>query len=80
MAKYRVEVDREKCTGFGACVELCPDSFYLSDDDGKSKIKGGEDIVEDGKNIRDVKEVNELGCLEAAERGCPYNAIKVEEI
>ena len=35
MTKFRVEVDRTVCQGFGACVELCPGSFYLSDLDGK---------------------------------------------
>jgi len=80
MTKYRVEVDRETCDGFGACVELCSEYFYLSEEDGKSKIRGGDEVMEDDQNVLDVLEVDELGCLRAAEKACPFDAIKVEEL
>jgi ferredoxin len=51
MSKYKVEVDRQKCHGFGACVELCSDSFYFGED-GKSKIRGAEEVVEGGGGHR----------------------------
>ena len=78
MVKYRVKVDRTVCQGFGACVELCPSSFYLSEEDGKSKIRGGQRVLEGGMNIRDVIEVDDLGCFGQAQEACPFRAIKVE--
>lgn len=78
MPKFKVEVDREKCQGFGACVELCPNSFYFGDD-GKSKIRGAEEVVDEGRNVKDVAEVDDIGCFKQAEGSCPFSAIKVEE-
>ncbi|MCW3991294.1 MAG: ferredoxin [Candidatus Bathyarchaeota archaeon] len=80
MVKHRVKVDRTVCQGFGACVELCPSSFYLSEEDGKSKIRGGQRVLEGGMNIRDVIEVDDLGCFGQAQEACPFRAIKVETI
>jgi ferredoxin len=77
MSKYKVEVDRQKCHGFGACVELCSDSFYFGED-GKSKIRGAEEVVEGGANVKDVIEVEDIGCYKQAEASCPFQAIKVE--
>ena len=62
MAKFRVEVDRNICQGFGACVELCSESFYLSEEDGKSRLKDGEDITTDEGNVKDTIKVNRLRC------------------
>jgi ferredoxin len=80
MAKFSVEVDRNVCQGFGACVELCPGSFYLSDLDGKTKIMGAKEISEDERNVKDVIEVEDLGCFRLAEEACPFKAIKVVEL
>ena len=30
--KYRIEIDRSLCSGFGACAELAPDVFELAGD------------------------------------------------
>ncbi len=78
VSKFKVEVDRERCQGFGACVELCPGSFYFGED-GKSKIRGAKELVEGGTNLKDVIEVEDIGCFGQAEASCPFNAIKVEE-
>ena len=77
MVKYRVEVDRTVCQGFGACVELCSTSFYLSERDGKTKIRGGREITRYDMNVKDVIEVENLGCFGLAEDACPFKAIKV---
>ena len=79
MAKFRVEVDRTVCQGFGACVELCPGSFYLSDLDGKTKIRGAKEIFEDDRNVKDILEVEDLGCFRLTEEACPFKAIEVVE-
>ena len=61
MVKFSVEVDRNICTGFEACVELCSESFYLSEEDGKSRLKDGDEITTDGGN---VKEIGRASCRE----------------
>lgn len=33
-----LKVDKEKCTGCGTCVSMCPDCFKISDD-GKAESK-----------------------------------------
>lgn len=66
------------CQGFGACVELCPDSFYLSETDGKTSLI--ERIQDNTESEKEEIEVKELGCYKQAEQACPFNAIKVKEI
>ncbi len=61
MAKFKVEVDREKCIGCGMCASLCPDEFELKD----------------GKAVAKKAELEELGCAGEAESNCPVGAIKV---
>lgn len=80
MERYRVEVDRTSCQGFGACVELCPSSFYLSEADGKTKIRGAQEAIEEGENVREVIEVDDLGCLGQAAEACPFKAISIARI
>ena len=64
MAKFKVEVDKNKCIGCGMCVSICPDNFVLQS--GKAKPKKAE--------------VNDLGCNSEAERSCPVGAIKVTKL
>lgn len=74
MARFRVELDRNVCQGFGACAEICPDYFELSGEDAKSTIKGAEE--KDGKH---VVEVDELGCYRDAAEACPFKVIQIVE-
>lgn len=80
MPKYRIELDRSICQGFGACVELCPGGFYLSDEDGKSKLRRGESVIEGGENVKEFIDVDEKGCYGQAEATCPFKAITVTEL
>ena len=80
MGKCRVEIDRAICQGFGACVELCPSGFILSDEDGKALLQGGEEKTNDGRSVKSSIEVDDLGCYKQAEATCPFNAIKVVEL
>lgn len=43
MAKYKIEVDKEKCIGCGACAAQC-DNFELEGDKAKPKQKEVSDI------------------------------------
>jgi ferredoxin len=57
-------IDREACTGCGACVDTCPEVFELADDD----------IAV----VKDPKGASEEAIREAAE-GCPAEAIILKE-
>lgn len=61
MAKYKIEVDKAKCIGCGACVAVCGENFEL---------KGG-------KSSPKKKEVQDLGCNQEAADNCPVGAIKI---
>ena len=74
MAKYRVEIDHTVCQGFGACVELCS-NFGLSDDTGKSHIKGAKKVSK-GEAI----DLTELECHKQAAEACPFNAIHITNL
>lgn len=81
MPKFRVEVDREACQGFGACQEVCPSHFKVSEVDSKTTIKGGRRVQEGGRETREVLEVSgELGCIRDGAEACPYNAIHVYDL
>lgn len=80
MGKCRVEIDRTICQGFGACVELCPSGFILSDEDGKALLQGEEEKTNDGRNVKSSIEIDDLGCYKQAEATCPFKAIKVVEL
>lgn len=43
MAKYKIEVDPEKCIGCGACAAQC-DNFELDGDKAKAKQKEVADV------------------------------------
>lgn len=64
MAKYKIEHDREKCIGCGACAGVCPDNWEMKDD-GKSSPKKTE-ISEE-----------EFECNNNAATGCPVNIIHI---
>lgn len=58
---HKIEVDKNKCIGCGACVSICPASFEMKD--GKAcAVKG---------------EVDKLSCEKDAGTGCPVGAISV---
>ena len=68
MAKYKIEVDRNECTGCMACNATCPDSFEMKDDD-----KG----VQKAKPVKE--DVDDLGCAMDAAQVCPVNCIHITE-
>lgn len=58
---YRIIIDREVCSGFGACADAAPRTFAL----------GGDGIATAPPHTDDL-----AGALEAA-RQCPMGAITV---
>jgi ferredoxin len=68
MAKYKIELIVEECTGCAACNASCPESFEMKDDDKgtqKAKVKKAD--------------VDELGCTMDAAQVCPVNCIHITE-
>jgi ferredoxin len=77
MRKFRVEVDKNACQGFGACVELCPKFFQLLDADGKSHINGAKEVKKEDKVVAETLELEKLECIREAAEACPFNAIHI---
>jgi ferredoxin len=80
MVKFKVEVDKSACQGFGACVELCPKFFELSDVDGKTTIKGGEEVMENDEVVAETLELDDLECIREAAEACPFVAIHIVDL
>jgi len=62
----RVSIDYDKCTGAGACEQVCPEVFFLRED-------GLAEVLE--------PEPHETlwDCVRRAEEACPDEAIVIEE-
>ena len=60
---YRIVLDRELCSGFGACVDVAPDLFRVGPD---------------GRAVAVVNETDQGDAREAA-AACPMAAITVIE-
>ena len=80
MHKFRVEVDKNACQGFGACVELCPKFFQLLDVDGKSRIDGAKEVMKEDEVVAETLELDELECVREAAEACPFNAIHIVNV
>jgi ferredoxin len=77
MSKFKVEIDKNMCQGFGACVELCSQFFQLSDIDGKTTIKNAKKVKKENKVVAETLELDELECVREAAEACPFNAIHI---
>ena len=77
MGKFRVEIDKNACQGFGACVELCPQFFQLSDVDGKSSIEGAKQVMKENEVVAETLKLDKLECVREAAEACPFNAIHI---
>jgi len=77
VGKFRVEIDKNACQGFGACVELCPQFFQLSDVDGKSSIEDAKKVMKENEVVAETLELDELECVREAAEAFPFNAIHI---
>ena len=65
---------RDDCIGCHACVDIAPDSWGMSDEDGKSNLK--RSVCKKDRFIADISEV-EVEKNVAAAKSCPVNIIRV---
>ncbi len=79
MGKSRVELARNGCQGFGACIELFPNSFPLLEVDGRSffPVKGAEKVKKDDEVTTEALEMDERESVREGAEACPLNAIPV---
>ncbi len=80
MVKFRVEIDKNACQGFGACVELCPQFFQFSDVYGKSTMEGAKQVVKEDEVVAETLELDKLECVREAAEACPFNAIHILDL
>lgn len=71
--KFKVVIERDKCTSCGSCEEVCPELFEL-DKEGIAHIIGSERI----ENNDELK-INEKKCCVDAAESCPVMIIHVYE-
>ena len=79
MGKFKVEIDKNACQGFGACVELCSRFFRLSEVDGKTTVNEAEKVAREDKVVAEILEIENLECVRDAAEACPFNAIHVTD-
>jgi len=79
VSKFQVEIDKNACQGFGACVELCPEFLQLSDIDEKSSFsaEGAKRVKEGEEVVAETLELDELECVREAAEACPFAAIHI---
>lgn len=65
--KFKIEIKRDLCCGYGVCKEICPDVFQLGDDGLVTVLC---DTVS-GDGVRLARE---------AADGCPQSVITLSEI
>jgi ferredoxin len=70
MAKMKVWIDRDLCTGDAICADEVPDVFEM-DDEGLAFVKPGMEMLTDENLIAEAKRMSEE---------CPGACIFVEEV
>ncbi|MCW4002235.1 MAG: ferredoxin [Candidatus Bathyarchaeota archaeon] len=80
MVKFRVEINKNACQGFGACVELCPQFFQFSDVDGKSTMGGAKQVTKENEVVAEILELDKLECVKEAAEACPFYAIHIKDL
>jgi ferredoxin len=82
LGKFRVEIDKKTCQGFGACVELCPEFFQLLDSDRKSSFTSEKNkkVKKNDEIVVETLDINELECIREAAEACPFKAIQIVDL
>lgn len=75
MKRFKIVHKREDCIGCGACVEIAPQCFTLSDDDGQADLVGGS--LKSKLWVADAF-VCDRDDVDGAVEACPMNIIRTE--
>lgn len=59
----KVSLDQQKCIGCGVCSQICPDVFFLDENEGLARVTRSE---------------TEEPCAREAENSCPVSCIRVD--
>jgi ferredoxin len=62
MTRYRIEIDRSLCSGFGACADLAPQVFAL--EGGIAELRVG---ASDDPYVRDAADACPMGAIRVIE-------------
>jgi len=65
---------RDDCIGCHACVDISPDNWEMSEEDGQSNLK--RSVCKNGVFVANISEV-EVEKNVAAAKNCPVNIIRV---
>lgn len=70
-------IDKEKCTGCGACIDICPKSV-IDLVPKRSRVYVGCSNTDKGNMVNKVCKVGCIAC-KLCEKACAFDAIKVED-
>ncbi|MBI2580086.1 MAG: ferredoxin [Candidatus Aenigmarchaeota archaeon] len=80
MPEWKIEHDRPNCIGCGACAAVCPASWTMSPDDGKSDLVGAREKKEGGEIVLEELEFDDIKCNKEAAETCPVNVIHIIDL
>lgn len=74
--KYKIEIERGGCIADGSCYSIDP-SHFEPDDEGKSKVIGGETDPNFSSRVFDDEDIENA---QDAEGACPVSIITVTKL
>jgi len=66
--------DKKKCIGCGACANVCPTMFEMSENQ-IANLKNSKEI----NGVFELETDNAMDCIKEAADVCPINIIKIEK-
>jgi len=80
MAKYRIEIDLEKCIGAFTCVDVYPE-LWEQGNDGKAHIIAEGVVKEDGREYVELNDkLIDVENAIQSQNVCPVQAIKITKL
>ncbi len=80
MAKYRIEIDLDKCIGAFTCVDVYPE-LWEQGKDGKAHIIAESVVKEDGREYVELNETTiDVESAIQSQNVCPTQAIKITKL
>lgn len=76
MKTAKIIHNRKRCIGCNSCVEIAPQNWKISEEDGLSNLIGAKEKKD--IYIGEILEID-IAANKTAAEACPMNIIKVEE-